>query len=434
MDRCKTEAQQNTARADRDRADYLNCLFYRGGVENHWVIWDAGAQTYVQRGHDPSKGGVPPWVPLCCTNKFAVKIDGIAAILNQSQPAQLWAPSTDEDADIATADLCGDAVPVLLDEIGYDALRQQAHKLIALTDKVAFIYSYDADPSYGTATLPNLFCAQCAGQAGGDPSAYTFDPMQLAEAGAEGDVCPECGGPLEPMIEPETGTPIGNEHPVGKICCSIIPGFEVSTPKGARTTVAKDLPWVMTHSRMQKAEAMRLWPHAKDAIESSAKARSGGALARSYADALPRLAGPRAGVDTVVTGGSVPEGPVVYRLFHDPIEDAECGSFPDGAYVIQIGDLVVECGPLPFKDDMGRAIKPVLLRTYASAPGTVFGKPPGDDLQPLQVLENLIHTLLACILLQEAAPTTFIPTTCDAGGRADRGAGTDRALRQSRAR
>jgi hypothetical protein len=37
---------------------------------------------------------------------------------------------------------------------------------------------------------------------------------------------------------------------------------------------------------------------------------------------------------------------------------------------------MLEFGPLPFKDDDGRAFKNVLLRQFATAPGSAWGKPP----------------------------------------------------------
>jgi hypothetical protein len=121
MEKCVKDASNNTARLDRDRQDWLNLLFDRGGPDNQYVIWDAGTNRWVTRGTDPKKGGLPEWMPRPVTNLFANKIDGIVAILNQSDPAQLWKPNTDDDDDLATADVCDDAIPVLREEIDYDS-------------------------------------------------------------------------------------------------------------------------------------------------------------------------------------------------------------------------------------------------------------------------------------------------------------------------
>jgi len=100
----------------------------------------------------------------------------------------------------------------------------------------------------------------------------------------------------------------------------------------------------------------------------------------------------------------------VFRLQHDPIEDDDY-TFPEGLYAVMINEEVIECGPLLVKDDEGRHIKSVLIRTFAQAPGSPFNKPPADDMVPLQYWRNLIESLLALSLLHDAAPRTFIPAT-----------------------
>jgi hypothetical protein len=53
----------------------------------------------------------------------------------------------------------------------------------------------------------------------------------------------------------------------------------------------------------------------------------------------------------------------------------------------------------------------VLLRTFQATPGAAWGKPPGDDLVPLQKQLNLCQALAFLILMNDAAPTTYIPDT-----------------------
>ena len=63
------------------------------------------------------------------------------------------------------------------------------------------------------------------------------------------------------------------------------------------------------------------------------------------------------------------------------------------------------------KDDEGRYVKSILIRTFAQAPGSPFNKPPADDMVPLQYWRNLMESLVALSLLHEAAPRTFIPAS-----------------------
>ena len=146
---------------DRDRQDLLNLLFYRGGVDNQWVRWNQASNSWERQPED-GENGIPSWVPRCTTNKFGRWIDGISAILDQSDPALSVAPRTDDDEDVAAAEVAETALPVLEAEIGWDNLRRELHNLIALTDKAAVVYYYDPDPKYGTEDLPLYQCATCA--------------------------------------------------------------------------------------------------------------------------------------------------------------------------------------------------------------------------------------------------------------------------------
>jgi hypothetical protein len=252
MEKCVTDASNNTARQERDRQDWLNLLFDRGGPDNQYVIWDAGTNRWVTRGTDPKKGGLPEWMPRPVTNLFANKLDGIVSLLNQSDPAQLWKPNSEDDDDLATADVCTDAIPVLLDEIDYDQLKTDINRQIALTDKIAIILYYDNDEKYGTADVRALQCLACAE----DPSAEEslFLPQDLPDD--EPDTCPNCGGPLEDAIDPRTKQPIGVAYPIGRMCASFHPSFEFSLPRSARSHRADKNPWILFHARAAWEDAL----------------------------------------------------------------------------------------------------------------------------------------------------------------------------------
>lgn len=399
--RCLDDTRNDTARMDRDRQDWLNLLFYRGGVDNQWVVWDRSSSSWVPRPYDEGDSALPNWVPRATTNIYAKKIDGIAAILDQSQPAQEFAPATDDIEDKATADVCDAAVPVLRDEINYDVLRRQMNKHVALMDKCALALYFDNDAKHGTEPIQALQCPECG---------WTGGPMDVADAG---DTCPGCGtagDTLEPMIDMQAN-PIGFDYPTGRICGELIPCFEFSLPRSARISDENRVPWILLHTRFAMEDALRLWPQAKDKISHSARGvwHVGQGLQRQYADSMARLSSPRS-VRAVGTVTQEPVGPVVFRLQHDPIEDDEF-TFPDGLYAVMIDDTVVECGPLPVKDDQGRPVKSILIRTFAQAPGSPFNKPPADDMVPLQYWRNLIESLIALTLIHNAAPRTFIPAT-----------------------
>jgi hypothetical protein len=395
---CIDDSRMNYARLDRDKQDWLDLLYYRGGVDNQWVVWDKTTNAWVPRPYDGETGAaLPEWVPRASTNVFANKIDGIVSILDQSAPALEWGPQTDDDEDVAAAKVIDDVMPSLFEEAEYAALRPQLHKFISLLDKVAVHVYYDADAKYGMAPLPMLRCPTCD----------AVVPPVDEEDNEMG--CEACGTSPEEMVLAldGMGTPMGPEAPIGRLRMRVIPSFEFSLPRSARISDERMVPWILLHTRYSKEEAKRCWPKAAKLIddETATRATGGTGMQRQYADAMMRLTSPSASRAQGGTGGAVdPIGPVVYTLQHDANED-----FPEGLHAVMIGEQLVEAGPLPVRDDRGSPRKTILIRTYAHAPGSPFNKPPADDMVPLQYWRNLIESLLALTLLHHAAPRTFIP-------------------------
>lgn len=390
MERCLQQARNDSARKARDRADWWNLLMYRGG-ENQWKVWDRATERYVDRGTDPATGGIPAHVPRCCTNHFAVKIDGIAAILDQTSPAKECGPGAAEDRDRAAAEVANDALPVLFEEIGYEDDRSQIHKLVTLTDRVGYVLYCDNDEKYGTDHIPALQCQACGEFAG--PAELTDD-----------DTCPHCGkGPMVPAQHPQTGELLAYEYPKGRLCGSIATSFELSTPPNSRTTDTRKLPWVLRHRRTPREEVLARWPELREKLTDEGTNDQNNAAGAMYADALAGLVAPL-GNDGRPAGAS---GLWVAELWHDPIDDGEL-KFPQGLYRVMVGDHVAHSGPLEYVDDDGRPFKNVLIRTFATAPGG-GGKPPGDDLAPIQVQHNVVESLIDLATMNYAAGKDYIP-------------------------
>lgn len=408
-DRVQVDVKANAPRRARDRADLKHLRMYRGGSDNLWSVWDPNSQNYVARptGTDDD-AALPPWFFKPATNLFAVKTDGICSILNQSAPAQEYAGARNTDADRATAEIAEEAVPVLLEECGYPSFRAQLHKLITLTHAAAVHLSYDDDARHGMDDLPLLQCQ--------NPDCRQFHlPHEIPSEGEGADVCPACHQPtVQEARHPQTGLAIGMPAPRGKICARILSSFEFSTPRATRELHEDRIPWIAGHGRMDAHEVLRQWPEAAQSVAPNAPG-AGATKGESahYADAMRALSSP-ATVAEGPTRSGMPvsaSGPVVWMVWADPVEDEDF-YFPDGLYAVMLEDeLVLESGPLPFKDDQGRPFKNVLLRTFQSTPGAGWGKPPSDDLAPLQEQLQLCQALAFLILMHDAAPTTFIPDT-----------------------
>lgn len=404
--RCIDAVRQDAARQDRDKQDWLNLLGYKGGVENWWVQFDGNSNVWRTLPESDDEHGLPPEVPRQASNIYRRKIDGIAAILNQAQPAQEWRPAKDDDAARATADVIDEALPVLREECDYDGLRNLINLHVTLTDKVGFELYFDADEKYGTEMIQAL---QCAGDELEPGCGWQGMPMEVEDAG---DVCPGCQRPgetLQPMVD-QNFEPIGVHYPKGKICGRLIPSFEISLPPSARECHEQKVPYLVTHTNMAREDAMRMWKDKAQFIKRAKTETAAGNSSAQYASAMRNVASPAA-----ATRGMTPQlqdTVLVWRVVHDPIEDAEEQfSFPEGLDIVIIDGEVIASGPLELKDDQGCPMKPILLRTYVQSPGSPFGSPIADDLGVLQRQRNLIETLMLLILMHNASPTTWVPTT-----------------------
>jgi hypothetical protein len=413
---CIEAVRKDVARLDRDKQDWLNVLGYHGGPDNWWVTWDGADNMWRRIPDDNSDYGLPEEVPRCASNMYRRKIDGIAAILNQSAPAQEWRPAKDEPKARATAEVIEDALPVLRDECGYDAHRNLINLNVTLTDKVGYEVYYDTDEKYGMQQIDALQCQEC-GWSGMpmdvDDAAEGQEPQVDDETGEEQEPgCPNCQAPadaLGPLISP-LGIPIGVKYPKGKLCGVLYTTHELSLPPNARECHEQHVPYIVTHRLMGREDACRLWKEKAQFIRRAKAETSAANTSSQYATAVRNISSPRAAARGVMplTTDSV----LVWRVVHDPIDDPDAGySFPDGLDAVMIDGEVIDAGPLPLKDDSGQPMKPIVLRQYVQAPGSPFGIPPADDLGVLQRQRNLIETLLLLILLHDASPRTWIPLT-----------------------
>lgn len=405
LERCQRDSRGNTARHARDRADLLNLRMEKGGEDNQWLVWDGSSNTYVTR---PTEGeaGLPQWFFRATSNQLRNKIDGISAILNQSQPAKNWYATQEDPASREAAEVAELADPVLLEEIDYPhTLRPRLNKLVTLTNLAALVLTYDTDPKWGMELLPLLLCQN-------PDCRQVVHPL---DAPNPDDACPECGSPLDFAPDPRDPsgmTPLGQEAPKGRLDAELLTSFETSLPKSATMALETRNPWIVTHQRWSVDVAISRWPQLKGKIDAKRNAQGGGkATEQAYADQTRALSAP---VQAAVAnaGTSTDSGPVIWRLWHDPIDDDDF-SFPDGLFltVLEGDDLVLDAGPLPFKDDEDRRFKNVLIRQYVASAGSPWGSPPADDLVPLQKQLNLAQSLAFLILMHHASPRTFIPST-----------------------
>jgi hypothetical protein len=411
LERCRQDAAHNPARFERDSQDSLNWMMFRGGPRNQWVWRNPQTGLYEERPYDGADG-LPPWVPRCVSNDFANKIEGIVSIFVQSDPAKTARPGTDDDSDIAAADVCQQALPVLEDEIRWPALKRQLALFTALMDKVAVVYFYDNDPKYGTEDIPLYRCLTCAQTSPDDPEASLLEAPDVEAADG---YCPQCGSETVVEATGPDGLAVGKPYPVGRLCAELVASDEFSIPSSATSLDPVKLPWILLHNQMDVTAAAAYWPSEAAYVREHAS-RGDKAVSKQFAASRRALSAPTStgrlrGMGYGGGSGTGRDGVIVWRLQHEPLVDDEF-NFPDGLLAVVIADRVIDRGPLPVVDALtGQHRKGILLRTYREIAGSQFGKPPADDLVPLQQQQNLCETLAFMTAMHHAAPTVFLPTS-----------------------
>lgn len=412
VERCIHDAAHNSARLERDIQDIGNQRMYRGGAINQWICrLPSNPNTWVTRPYD-GPDGLPAWVPRCATNLLANKVDGVVSLLVQSDPAKTARPATDDDSDVAAADVADRVLPVLEEEIGWRRLKREISQLVCLQDKAAIVVYYDNDPRHGTADLPVFQCADCAAAPTDDNFGGLSESFEVDEADGH---CPYCGGEnLNQAEDPEQpGQVLGLTYAKGKLCAEVVNSLGFSVPSSATTSDAQKLPWVLLHDTIEPEVACRQWPkHAEHIRAVGGRGKGGTHQSSAFAEELRTMSSPTSANLRGGGQGGKSEPILVYRLQHDPIDDGPDCRFPDGLYAVRIGDQVIESGPLPVTDSRtGQKRKSILIRTYRDMPGSAYGKPVADDLFPLQAQYNQLETLAFMSAMHHAAPTVFLPNS-----------------------
>jgi hypothetical protein len=227
-------------------------------------VWDNTAGTYVER-PTSGEGGIPKWFHRAVTNHFSVKTDGIASILNQSQPAKNWYATKDDDEPRGRR---------RLRDRGPGAARRDR---LPAQPAAAAEQARRADQPRGASSSPTtttrsgawtrspiLQCANCQ---------QFVHPM---DAPNEEDMCPDCGGSSTGRTHPQTGMPLGVAVSEGQaLHAEFLSELRGVAAEERRVAHEDHLPWVCTHQRWSTEDAISRWPKLKALLDSRSTLKTG---------------------------------------------------------------------------------------------------------------------------------------------------------------
>lgn len=379
-----------------EREWFRNVLFYIG---KQWIIYSITNRRWRPR-------SLPNWFPQPVTNKFAEKANDIISAMAQGRVPIVYNPATDDPADIAIAEVGERFREVLYEEANVDDKEMLLAAWVTLCGN-AFIHSYyDYDESFGKKFVQSWQCPQCQ------------TVMKASELMESGGKCPQCGADGMIPAKDESGQPMGEELPIGRLHADILSPFE-----------GRIDPTIPDHENQRRFIRVRTydlefarqyWGGKPDAAgkvidPKEIVADKESSIGQFYLDALSYITGTfGAGGGFVAGSGSAFRLPRVtaYEFYELPSDD-----FPQGGlHAIRLGHgerMVVQAEPLP--DKYGAGVKkgqpfiPIVRFGADVVPGRYWRKTRMDDMISPQVFRNLIEAALKLTAQRSGNPIWLNP-------------------------
>ncbi len=362
-----------------DVSFYRNILFYVG---IHWIKFDSSRSTWGPM-------VLPSWFPKNQTNKIAVAMDGMKAVLEQARPTIIYSPGTSDEADIAAVDACESISSVIDTEVDQERLRSEASALIALTGNAFVTDGYDMSPMNGEKTVQSLSCLSCGTIA---------QPHEM-----EGQ-CSKCGGQqLMPATE-KTGEPIIERYPIGKMDSEVDAPFGILFDMQALHLDAS--PFIIKAKTYPIDDLKAMFPEHAEEFGEGGATTGVGKTGLFYQQALSYAIGTMGLSGMSFARGETHGGRgTLYRLIRKP-----CKDLPYGGEALLVNETVVWKGESSTKDDKGVPYYPITHFGFKKVPGRVFYKTPADDLISKQIQRNKIESLLQLGAERVSNPTWMLPS------------------------
>ena len=366
------------SRSSFDVMFYRSILFYLG---IQWVRFDASRFNW-------SPINLPSWFPKNITNKYAVAIDGMKSVLEQSRPSTVFSPGAGDEGDVAAADACLSVVSVINTEVDQERLRSEAAALVILCGNAFGINGYDMSAAHGESTVRSLMWAVCAA---------VFQPHEMEKSGG----CPKCGSQaVLPAVDPKTGRPMVERYPKGKMDSKILPPFGMLFDMQAEHI--DNSQFLIEAQTLPMDDLKAMFP---DFAEQMGPGQPIGKTGLFYQQALSYAVGTMGLSGTPSVGGSEGSRGTLYRLMLKPTK-----ALPYGGEALIVDETVVWKGELSTKEDDGTPFYPVAHFGFKKVPGRVFYKSPAEDLIPKQVQRNKIESLIQLGAERMANGTWLLPT------------------------
>lgn len=380
-DKIKRNASQG--RQNFEKEWYRNVLFYAG---LQWIKFDKTSKRWGK------PKDMPWWIPNPVTNKFASAVDTIKSVLTQRDPRITITPATNDEKNIATAEIGEDINDTLDKESGISEVRKSSAAWGVTVGNV-FAYSfYDTSEEHGMISVDVEKCNSC-----GEPA----EPDAIVE---NENSCPKCSGKDFGVALNPDGSKKQMTFPKGKLTTETLSPFEtffsneIQDFYKSREVVISKVKSIDELKRQYKDFADQLVPVSGAAAQ----------LSEYYMTSIAYVTGTSASGNTPGNVGSdkIEKG-MVDVVFSLPSDD-----FPQGLCATLVGDVVVEADELWSKDITGKYFIPIAFFGGLHVPGRVWKKAPVEDLIPKQIQRNVYESMIELSLRRMGLPNWLIPEQC----------------------
>lgn len=435
------DSPQVAAIKQRIKDRYKVATYRRWTFECRWllnILWALGSQwTRVDpRGQKVVNMKLPLGFPRAVTNKFAKVNDDLLNAIISGDIQFNYMPGTDDPKDLGVAEVSDRLHEVIDDETQAKERKRLLGFWFTYTGN-GFIYPwYDYSSEHGSIPVPVYDCNNCAltGQqtqtlkatepcptCGAPPTSTPPPPDPAADAAASAILGqPPQQGPAAPPPPPQPvsnftpaknpdGTPLTQDLPTGRLCFDVGSPFE-HYQDNTIPTGSDGHRWFLRFKRTDIDQAKLQWPQFKAQITEGMQEAF--PLSRNYLLAIAYAGSISSdyGYGDSVSKESMRRQINVWECNELPTPD-----FPQGLRAVQIGDWIVEAGPLKTVWSAGaRKGVPWLPKVQfaMSDVGSGWGKPRADYLVPLQYRRNIIESSLQLTAQRTGSPKLLTPEGC----------------------
>lgn len=337
-------------------------------------------------------------IPRPVTNKAQEIDDTLRAMFATIDLGVDCRPTSRKPADIVTAGIADDLIPVLHGVHDMDACMDEFDFWFVNLGTAFLHTSYDKTAASGLFRLPYERCLKCQFEITSDFIA------------ANQQKCPRCGGTeFAPATDPATGEPrfdpVSQGGPVTTALSPLEIAFPLTYPRwpdvpGLLRLRWRDKRYYEEHPDLQKYVGQINWT------------RSAGERSLQIFKAIP-FQSDLGNASSGETGTGETEGIAEYEWWMRPTAE-----HPEGLVARFVGDgepLLIEVeseglpGPLPYHTSAGNPLFTFTLGRYKSVGGRVLGSGVHDNVMQKYDQVNRLDSLVEMIITRSASPQWMIP-------------------------